>query len=199
MALRGCFSRLLDWRSIYGATMRDPCHASTTHPHASGRRLRWWRRRPSLSGIRTGRQSGQAVVEAALTTLISVITVVVVLQLSLVVAQLFGTAHVARETSRWLAVRIDTIDSAVVAQANTYAANLPGVGSGGISSVTVTPSCVSLTSGKCASRDTGDAVTVSVRANLARVMFLPMTYGIPPLQFRLPSTMPAIAYTVLLE
>jgi hypothetical protein len=31
------------------------------------------------------------------------------------------------------------------------------------------------------------------------VMFLPTTYGISPLQFRLPGTMPPIAYTVLLE
>jgi hypothetical protein len=133
--------------------------------------------------------------------MLSVVTIIVVLQLSLVIAQLMGTAHVARQTSRWLAVRVDTIDSAVVTQANTFATNLPGVGAGGIASVTVSPSCTALTGtpGKCASRTSGDAVTVTVTANLARVMFLPTTYGIAPLQFRLPATMPPIAYTVLLE
>ena len=131
--------------------------------------------------------------------MLSVVTIIVILQLSLVLAQVIGAAHVTRQTSRWLAVRVDTIDSLVVAQANTFAASLPGVGSGGISSVAVNPSCVALTAGKCASRASGDAVTVTVTANLAQVMFLPTTYGIAPLQFRLPATMPPIAYTVLLE
>lgn len=145
------------------------------------------------------RRSGQALVEAAITTMLSVVTIIVVLQLSLVVAQVMGASHVARQTSRWLAVRVDTIDSAVVSQANLFATNLPGVGNGGITSVTVNPACAALTSGKCASRTTGDAVTVTVTANLAQVMFLPTTWGIAPLQFRLPATMPPIAYTVLLE
>ena len=63
----------------------------------------------------------------------------------------------------------------------------------------MSPSCTALTAGKCASRSSGDAVTVTVVANLSRVMFLPTTYGIAPLQFRLPATMPPVAYTVLLE
>jgi hypothetical protein len=144
------------------------------------------------------RRPGQALIESAITAMLSVVTILVVLQLSLVIAQAMGTAHVARTTARWLAVRVDTIDSAVVAQANTFATNLPGV-DGGITSVTVSPSCPSLTGGKCTTRTNGDAVTVTVTANLARVMFLPTTYGIAPLQFRLPATMPPIAYTVLLE
>lgn len=148
-------------------------------------------------------RSGQAIVESAITTMVSVVTIMVVLQLALVIAQVFGASHVGRETSRWLAVRVDTIDSAVVTQASAYAANLPGVsgtvGSGGLSSVTVNPSCVALTAGKCTSRASGDAVTVTVTADLSRVMFLPTTYGVAPLQFRLPATMPPIAYTVLLE
>jgi hypothetical protein len=30
-------------------------------------------------------------------------------------------------------------------------------------------------------------------------MFLPSTFGVAPFQFRLPTTMPTISYTVLLE
>lgn len=156
-----------------------------------------WRRQASRPA--RARRSGQAAVEAAITTMMSVVTIIVVLQLSLVVAQVIGASHVSRETSRWLAVRVDTIDSDVVTQANAYANNLPGISNGGISSVTISPSCTALVSGKCASRSSGDAVTVSVVANLSRVMFLPTSYGIAPLQFTLPATMPPIAYTVLLE
>ena len=156
-----------------------------------------WRRR--VAGPAWTGRPGQALVEAAITTMLSVVTIIVILQLSMVVAQLMGTAHVARLTSRWLAVRVDTLDSAVVTQAGVFATNLPGVGNGGITSVTVNPSCTALVSGKCTTRATGDAVTVTVTANLANVMFLPTTYGIAPLQFRLPATMPPVAYTVLLE
>ena len=176
--------------------MRQPGGASAAYRAMCSVAARW---RGQASRPARARRSGQAVVEAAITTMLSVVTIIVVLQLSLVVAQVMGAAHVARQTSRWLAVRVDTIDSLVATQANTFATSLPGVGSGGISSVTISPSCTALVSGKCTTRSSGDAVTVTVTANLARVMFLPTTYGIAPLQFRLPATMPPIAYTVLLE
>jgi hypothetical protein len=126
-------------------------------------------------------------------------TILATLQLSLVAAQAFSAAHVARTTARWLAVRMDTIDSAVVTQATATAANLPGLTGGGMPSVTVSPACTALTAGRCAGRDQGDAITVTVNTSLTAVMFLPTTYGISPFIFRLPTSMPAISYTVLLE
>jgi hypothetical protein len=158
--------------------------------------LRWPH---AASGAPHARRSGQATVEAALTVMLSISTILVVLQLSLVAAQAFSASYVARTTARWLAVRIDTIDSAVVTQATTSAAGLPGLSSGGMASVTVNPSCAALVSGKCPGRDSGDAVTVSVTTSLATVMFLPTSFGIAPMVFTLPSTMPPIAFTVLLE
>jgi len=138
-------------------------------------------------------------VEAALVALLAVATIMVTLQLSLVAAQAYSASHVARTTARWLAVRMDTIDTAVQAQATAVANGLPGMSGGGLASVAVTPSCAALVSGKCPGRDTGDAITVSVTTSLVPVMFLPTTFGLPPLQFNLPTTMPAIAVTVLLE
>jgi hypothetical protein len=159
-------------------------------------RLHWLR---AASRIAHARQPGQSVVEASLTALLSVSMILVTLQLSLVAAQAYSASHVARTTARWLAVRVDTIDSAVRAQAATNATGLPGLSGGGMASVVVTPSCVALVSGKCPGRESGDAVTVTVTTSLAPVMFLPTTFGIPPLQFRLPASMPPIAFTVLLE
>jgi hypothetical protein len=126
-------------------------------------------------------------------------TILVTLQLSLVAAQAYSASHVARATARWLAVRMDTIDSAVQAQATTFATSLPGMSGGGLASVTVAPSCASLTSGVCAGREVGDQVTVTVNTSLAAVMFLPTSFGIAPFQFNLPTSMPPISYTVLLE
>jgi hypothetical protein len=134
--------------------------------------------------------------------MISIMTVLATLQLSLVVAQAFSAMYVAQTTARWLAVRIDTTDTTVKNQALTFASGLPGMGNGGLtaSGVTITQPCANLDgTGKCADRDSGDAVTVSVTTNLSAVMFLPTTFGTGNLVFRLPTTMPAIAYTVLLE
>ena len=166
-----------------------------------------WLRRPFVPlqwrrvafGVNRASQPGQSVVEAALVALLSVAIVLVILQLSLVAAQAYSASHVARTTARWLAVRMDTIDSAVQAQATSVATGLPGMANGGLATVAVSPSCAALVSGKCPGRDTGGAITVSVTTSLVPVMFLPTTFGLPPLQFQLPTTMPAIAVTVLLE
>ncbi|HZO28538.1 MAG TPA: hypothetical protein VFH48_21400 [Chloroflexota bacterium] len=77
------------------------------------------------------RRPGQAAAESALTAAIAIMTILTVLQLSLVAAQAFSAAHVARSTARWLAVRMDTIDSDVVAQATTIGANMPGMAAAG--------------------------------------------------------------------
>lgn len=169
-----------------------------------GKAIEWLFRRAGLPSMQPGRalrarRPGQGAVEAALTAAIAVMTILVTLQLSLVAAQAFSAAYVAQSTARWLAVRMDTIDSAVSAQAAVYAANLPGMSGGGLVSVTTNPACAALVSDKCAARDTGMAVTVTVTTSLAPVMFLPTSFGISPFVFNLPSSMPAISYTVLLE
>src|SRR3954462_8160813 len=82
---------------------------------------------------------GQTLVEFALTSIIVVVMLFAVLQISLIVVQQYGASQVARQTSRWLAVRMDTIDSAVVTQARTYATDLPGLDTTGLTGITVSP------------------------------------------------------------
>lgn len=153
----------------------------------------------SVRGALRARQPGQAALEAALTSAIAIMTILTTLQLSLVAAQAFSAAHVARSTARWLAVRMDTTDAAVEAQANTIAANLPGMSGGGLASVTVSPSCTVLVSGICTGREMGNPITVTVNTSLTSVMFLPSSFGIAPFRFTLPTSMPPITYTVLME
>jgi hypothetical protein len=170
---------------------------ATSAPSGAPSRLSRWLRLPSR--LVKAHQPGQSLLEASFTTGITMMTIFVTLQLSIVIAQQFGAAHGARSTSRWLAVRIDTKDEDVASQARSFATGLPGLSGPGIASVTVVPECPALVGGKCTGRESGQAVTVRVTTSLTSVMFLPTTFGIPPLQFRLPATMPAIAYTVLLE
>lgn len=157
--------------------------------------------RHAASRSARARQPGQSLAEAALTAMISIMTVLATLQISLVIAQAFSAMYVAQTTARWLAVRIDTIDTDVKNQAITFASGLPGMSNGGLttSGVTISPACAALSGGKCTARETGDAVTVTVTATLTPVMFLPTTFGTGDFVFRLPTTMPAIAYTTLLE
>lgn len=147
----------------------------------------------------SARQRGQTLLEFALTSTIAIAMMLATLQVALIVVQRYGASQVARETARWLAVRIDTTDSAVVTQARTFAAGLPGLDVNGMPSVTVSPSCTALVAGKCPGRSQGDAVSVTVNTSLTPIMFLPTTYGLPPYQIRFPTSMPAITYTVLLE
>jgi hypothetical protein len=189
-------SRLHHQSQVLGATMQRIL---------SGRWVRWRAGLRShlagraLSHLTRSRRPGQTLAESAITSAMVVMVLLVTLQLSLVAAQAYSAQQVAQSTARWLAVRIDTIDSAVVTQANTYATGLPGMGSGGLASVAVSPTCTALTAGKCAGRESGDAITVTVTTSLSAVMFLPTSFGVAPFRFTLPSTMPAIAYTVLLE
>src|SRR4051812_31513350 len=93
-----------------------------------------WRRATSASprvcrvaarGARA-KQPGQTLAEAAITASISIMTVLAVLQMSLVIAQAFSAMYVAQTTARWLAVNIDKTDSETQTQALSYATNLPG-------------------------------------------------------------------------
>jgi len=134
--------------------------------------------------------------------MISIMTVLATLQISVVIAQAFSAMYVAQTTARWLAVRIDTTDTVVKNQAMTFASGLPGMGNGGLTAtgITITPACASLDgTGKCAARDSGEAITVAITTSLTPVMFLPTTFGSGNLRFQLPTTMPTIRYTVLLE
>jgi hypothetical protein len=150
-------------------------------------------------GVPSASQRGQTLVEFALTSMVVVVMLFAVLQTSMIVVQQYGASQVGRQTARWLAVNMDTIDSAVVTQARTYATDLPFLGTTGMTGVTVSPSCTALSGGKCSGRSSGDAITVTITTSLTPVMFLPSSYGIAPYKINFPTSLPAIAYTVLLE
>jgi hypothetical protein len=137
--------------------------------------------------------------EAALTAAISVTTILATLQLSLIAAQTLSSSHVARATAHWLAVRMDTTDAEVRAQANSIAANLPGLAGGGLSSIAIAPACGALIDGRCPGRDAGTSITVTIEADISTVMFLPTSYGVPPFVLDLPIPGQPVSHTTLLE
>src|SRR6266536_3264152 len=134
-------------------------------------------------------QLGQTLLEFALITTLVVVMLFATLQVSLIVVQQYGASQVARQTARWLAVRIDTIDSAVVTQARTYATDLPGLTTTGMTGITVSPSCAALSGGKCTGRSSGDSITVTITTSLTPVMFLPTSYGVAPHRISFPTSL----------
>ncbi|MFN8523138.1 MAG: hypothetical protein U0821_08535 [Chloroflexota bacterium] len=154
-----------------------------------------WRPRISLSR----RQRANSSAEYAIVIGMIMVFLLAMLQISLIIAQYYSTMQVTRATARWLAVNMNTIDSAVTTKVGTLAADLP-VGSGSwYTTLTVSPACASLTSGVCSGRNQGDAFYVEITPNPARVTFLPTTIGYQSWQFTLPTTMPAYRVTMLWE
>ena len=142
---------------------------------------------------------GQAVVEYAIVAAVAVVFSLVSIQYGLIVAQKYGANYVARETARWLAVRIDKTDAEVTTQAQTVRTDLPGLAGSGMGTVTVSPSCAALTASKCSGRSSGDAITVTVNFNPTAVMFLPTSFGFGKWSVQFPTGADSARTTVMLE
>lgn len=142
-------------------------------------------------------QRGATMVEFALVMPIFFFIVLIGIQLSMLVVQYYSITHVTRQTARWAGINPDTIDSNIAAYAR--AINLPLVGTDGIASVTVSPSCTTLVSGRCSNRPSGNLITVSITPNVSRATFLPVNFRIGNLSLGLPTTLPAYSVTVMIE
>jgi hypothetical protein len=75
----------------------------------------------------------------------------------------------------------------------------PGATTSGIQQLTSSPTCASLTSGKCALRNSGNPITVTITTRLSIVTILPTTLGFGSFVYRLPSSLPDISFTTMLE
>jgi hypothetical protein len=161
---------------------------------------------------RLAHRRGQATVEAALTSMIVIFTIMFTLQMLLIAAQAFSAMYVAQTSARWLAVNIDATDTDLATRVGTVSAGLPGMGTGapgsttsGILQLTSSPACGSLTppppatGGKCALRNSGNPITVTVRTRLSIVTILPATLGFGSFVYRLPTSLPDISFTTMLE
>lgn len=143
--------------------------------------------------------AGQATVEYALIGIIMVVLSMVAMQYGLLAVQQFGAGHVARTTARWLAVNIDKTDSQTMTYARGIGDSLPGVGTTGMTAVATSPACGALTGGKCAGRETGDPITVTVTVNQSSMIFLPTTVSIGSLRVDFPTGSKTSRASVMLE
>jgi Flp pilus assembly protein TadG len=140
------------------------------------------------------RESGQAIVEMALAAPVFFFVLFASLQLAVVVWQSYSVRNVTRETARWLALHPDSTDAAVAAQARALAT--PILRPDDMTSVVASPSCPSLSAGRCGTgRAPGDVVTVEIEYDLANALFLPTEYA----GLTFPTRLPPYRVSVLVE
>jgi hypothetical protein len=142
-------------------------------------------------------ERGVALVEFALTAPIFIFLLMASFQFAMIAMQSYSVRHVTRETARWLAINPDTTDSGVTARARALA--MPAMRTAGFVSVTPSPACPALTSGRCAGRSPGDVVTVEIVYDVTDSIFLPTTFGIAPMQVTFPTRLQPYRVSVLVE
>ena len=145
--------------------------------------------------LETGR--GQALVEFALVFPIMVGMVAVIFQLAILFISYLAIEHAGRDVGRWLAVHPDTTDTALTAYVN---ADLPNEISSSHLTVSATPGCTTLVSGRCTSRSSGTRQKVSLIYDASGSVFLPTTFRLGAFfQVAIPASMLAYDYYVVVE
>ena len=104
-------------------------------------------------------QRGQSTVELALVMPVFLILVGTAFQLALFFSAELALSNATRDGARWLAIHPDHLD-AEAAAAITSRASYPL--DAAKLTVSVSPSCTSLTSGRCASRPAGTQLSVTL-------------------------------------
>jgi Flp pilus assembly protein TadG len=152
--------------------------------------LRWSRR----LGSRT--QRGQTLLELAVFLPLILIFGLACIQFGVIFMAYQNVIQVTRDATRWVAVHPHVLDgNANGADAGTtnnlIKSRLPAGLSSSALTMTFTPACTSLTSGKCAARTSGAQISVRSQYNISSHLFVPTTLGWGTLSVTIPSTLPA--------
>jgi Flp pilus assembly protein TadG len=142
-------------------------------------------------------EEGVGLVEFALVFPIFISVLLVSMQFALIMMQGYSARHVVRENARWLAINPDTTDSALLTRVRANV--MPVMDPNGVISVTTTPACAALSSGRCSGRAPGDVITVSLVYDTTQAIFLPTSFGFDGLRATFPTRLPAYAVSVLVE
>jgi Flp pilus assembly protein TadG len=163
------------------------------------------------------RQGGQALVEFAFTLPMFMLLVFSTIELALVFVTYYSETHMARETSRWLAVHsATTSDSALADQVHNTM--LPGLVNGSstlvrtgdasnpseykVGGMTVDfTSCLPNGSGVCTnpSRVAGATLYVQMSYDISPLLFLPTRFTLGSLSVTLPTSLPVYKVSTMVE
>jgi len=151
---------------------------------------RWSRPRIGRLGlVRPGarRQRGQALLELAVFLLLILIFGPACMQFAVIFIAYMNVVQVTRDATRWVAVHPYVIDSATE---STIRGRLPSGISSGALTLTFTPPCTALSSGKCTARTSGSQISVRSRYTITSHLSVPSSLGWGTLTVAIPTTLP---------
>jgi TadE-like protein len=151
------------------------------------------------------RRRAQALVEMALVMPLLIGIVAVLFQFGILFVAFLSVVNETRDIGRYAAVHPDTIDGTACTTPNSLWKQLcddaPTVISPAKLTLAFTPPCTTLSSGnKCANRNAGTSIHISLQYNAASIIFLPTNFRLGSwLQVAMPTGLPVYDYYVMVE
>ncbi|MCC7370496.1 MAG: pilus assembly protein [Chloroflexi bacterium] len=139
-------------------------------------------------------QRGQSLVEMAVFLPLIAFFGLACVQFAVVFIAYINVINTTRDAARWIAVHPHVIDSTNLA---TVQGRLPAALNAAALTMTVSPTCTALTSGKCSGRTGGTQLSVTSSYNIASHMFLPTSFGFGSMVIRMPTSLPN--YTIVMQ
>jgi Flp pilus assembly protein TadG len=140
-------------------------------------------------------QDGAAAVEFAIVAPVLVFFAFACLQFAMLFFTQLSIVATARDITRWVTVNPNTVDSTAIAAVKT---RLPSDMDASKLNITISPACAALVQNKCAGRNAGQDIAVTLSYDISSLYFLPTNFTMPGgLTLQFPSSLPA--YTMHMQ
>jgi Flp pilus assembly protein TadG len=156
--------------------------------------------RRRLARRRSGRLArGQSLVELAVCLPLILVFGLACIQFAIIFTAYLNVMNTTRDAARWVSVHPHVVDTGTGSTDATIRSRLPAGISSAALTMTFTPACSSLTSGRCASRPNGATITVASTYNISSHLFLPTSFGFSGMVVQIPTTLPVYSINMQVE
>jgi Flp pilus assembly protein TadG len=162
------------------------------------KRLHGWLR--SRCGGRTGQHGswrslrGAALMEMALFLPLMLVFGLACLQFAIIFTAYLNMVNVTRDAARWVTIHPHVIDASTVTTVKT---RLPAAMTANALTLTFSPACGALSSGKCTGRTTGTRIEARATYTITSHLFLPASFGFGSIVVAIPTTLPS--YSIFMQ
>ena len=129
-------------------------------------------------------ERGQALVELALYLPFFLGFLLVCFQFAFILFAHLSVLNATRDLGRWLSVHPHTTDAQALAEIRS---RLPAEVRAADLTVTFSPSCTTLTQGKCANRPVGTTLSATLTYDASSALFLPASWSLGGLRLSFPT------------
>ena len=153
------------------------------------------RRRLARPHDRTSR--GQSIVELAIFMPLILVFGLACIQFAIIFTAYLNVMQVARDAGRWVSVNPHKIDTGTGSTEALIKTRLPAGLSANALSLTFSPACSSLSSGRCTNRPVGTTISTTATYTITSHLFLPTSFGWGAFVVTIPTN--ALTYTYVLQ